>query len=88
MNVLQIRTGLTALFLAIVPSFFLAQPVDLKQEALEAFKAENYPRAISLLKQVVAQRPEDAEAYFYLGYFTIRPDDRGVEKRAPGRWLS
>jgi tetratricopeptide (TPR) repeat protein len=47
-----------------------AQDVDLKQEAQEAFKAANYPQAISLLKQSVARDPDDAEAYYYLGYFT------------------
>ena len=47
-----------------------AQELDLKREAQEAFKAANYPQAISLLKQAVARNPDDAEAYYYLGYFT------------------
>lgn len=70
MNIMQLRIFLGTFVLALVPSDFFAQPVDLKQEALEAFKAENYPRAISLLKQAIAQKPEDAEVYYYLGYFT------------------
>lgn len=56
--------------LVLLSSISLAQDVDLKQEAQKAFKAANYPQAISLLKQAVAQNPDDAEAYYYLGYFT------------------
>jgi len=50
------------------PAF--AQEVDLKQKALEEFRAENHQAAIALLKQAVKKNPDDAELYYYLGYFT------------------
>ncbi|MCK4417624.1 MAG: hypothetical protein KAV99_05610 [Candidatus Latescibacteria bacterium] len=64
------RVALVVFALAFLSSILPAQDIDLKQEAQEAFKAENYPQAVSLLKQAVAQNPDDAEAYYYLGYFT------------------
>jgi len=60
---------LVVVVLLLLSAVSSAQDVDLKQEAQEAFKAANYPQAVSLLKQAVAQNPDDAEAYYYLGYF-------------------
>ncbi|MFH1008733.1 MAG: tetratricopeptide repeat protein, partial [Candidatus Latescibacterota bacterium] len=61
---------LVVVVLLLLSAVSSAQDVDLKQKAQEAFKAANYPKAISLLKQAVAQNPDDGEAYYYLGYFT------------------
>lgn len=46
-----------------------AQEVDLKQEAANEFEKGNYPEAISILKQAVSEDPNDAEIYYYLGYY-------------------
>lgn len=47
-----------------------AQEVDLKQKAMNKFENGNYPEAISFLKQAVLENPDDAEIYYYLGYYT------------------
>ncbi len=52
------------------PLFIQSQEVDLKQLAIEEFKNERYPEAISLLKDAVAENPNDAEIWFYLGFYT------------------
>jgi len=45
-------------------------PAHLKEQAHGAFEAEDYPRAIALLRQAVQQDSADAEAWYYLGYYT------------------
>lgn len=47
-----------------------AEKVDLKKKAMDAFENANYPEAISLLKEAVAKNPNDAEIWYYLGYYT------------------
>ena len=47
-----------------------AEKVDLKKKAMDAFENANYPEAISLLKEAVAENPNDAEIWYYLGYYT------------------
>lgn len=47
-----------------------AQEINLKQAAIDKFESEDYQEAISLLKQAVSENPHDAEAYYYLGYYT------------------
>ncbi|MFQ5823026.1 MAG: tetratricopeptide repeat protein [bacterium] len=42
----------------------------MKQKAVNEFENKNYPEAITLLKQAVVENPNDAEIYYYLGYFT------------------
>lgn len=42
---------------------------SLKEQALEKFKAENYNDAINLLEHALKQSPNDAEIYYYLGWF-------------------
>lgn len=61
---------LVTVSLALIPAIALAQVSELKEEAKAAFQAENYPLAISLLKRAIAENPDDAEAYYYLGYYT------------------
>ncbi|HOS83652.1 MAG TPA: hypothetical protein PK199_01920 [Bacteroidales bacterium] len=48
----------------------LAQEKTFKQQALEQFKQEKYPLAISLMEQALQENPKDAEVYYYLGFFT------------------
>jgi tetratricopeptide (TPR) repeat protein len=52
------------------------------------FKAENYPRAIELLKEVVNKRPEDATAYYFLGKSYQELKDRAQCKAALERSLA
>jgi hypothetical protein len=46
-----------------------SQTISLKEQALEKFKAEHYDDAINLLEQALVQSPNDAEIYYYLGWF-------------------
>jgi tetratricopeptide (TPR) repeat protein len=46
-----------------------SQNISLKEQALEKFKAEHYDDAVSLLEQALKQSPDDAEIYYYLGWF-------------------
>lgn len=46
-----------------------SQEKSLKEQALEKFKAENYNDAIHLLEQSLKQSTNDAEVYYYLGWF-------------------
>lgn len=46
-----------------------SQKVDLKQEAAVEFEKGDYPEAISLLKQVASENPNDAEINYHLGYY-------------------
>jgi len=59
----------------IITLLFISQIVisnaqSLKDQALEEFKKENYPKAIELMEAASKGSPEDAEIYYYLGFFT------------------
>lgn len=56
--------------ITLIPSITLAQASELIEEAQLAFRAENYPLAIALLEKAIDENPDDAEAYYYLGYYT------------------
>jgi tetratricopeptide (TPR) repeat protein len=58
---------LLAAMLVSICSF--SQNISLKEQALEEFKAEHYDNAIKLLEQALEQSPNDAEIYYYLGWF-------------------
>ncbi len=61
---------LVVLLILIFPSLHInAQKISLKEKALEEFKKEHYNEAITLLELAVEQYPEDAEIYYYLGFF-------------------
>jgi len=45
------------------------QEPTLKEQALEEFKKEHYKEAIVLLEQAAKQTPNDAEVFYYLGWF-------------------
>ena len=47
-----------------------SQNIPLKEQAVEAFKKEHYDEAIALLEKAVKETPEDAEIWYYLGWFT------------------
>jgi len=53
----------------IISTCAFSQNISLKEQALEKFKAEHYDDAIKLLEQALEQSPEDAEIYYYLGWF-------------------
>ena len=53
----------------IISMTVFSQEISLKEQALEKFKAENYDDAISLLEQALKQSSDDAEIYYYLGWF-------------------
>ena len=42
----------------------------LKEKALAQFEKADYAAAIAYLEQARAAAPNDAEVYYYLGYFT------------------
>ena len=59
----------TSSLLILSVSLILAQEKDLKSLALEEFQQEHYDEAIDLLEKALEQSPEDAEIYYYLGFF-------------------
>jgi tetratricopeptide (TPR) repeat protein len=62
------KAAIILLFILInLPVF--GQEKNLKEQALDEFKKEHYSEAIGLLEQAVKQTPEDAELYYYLGWF-------------------
>jgi hypothetical protein len=60
---------LTAVALFATTLFANAQTLNLKEQALEQFKQEHYDEAIVLLEKAVVESPNDAEIYYYLGFF-------------------
>ncbi len=63
-SIFSVLTGL------LVVTHLWAKEVELKQKAIEEFKNERYPEAISLLKKAASENPNYAETWYYLGYFT------------------
>jgi tetratricopeptide (TPR) repeat protein len=53
----------------IISMTVFSQEISLKEQALEKFKAEHYDDAINLMEQALKQLPDDAEIYYYLGWF-------------------
>lgn len=66
---MRIKTYITFLIPLIV-SVSYGQELSLKEAAIEEFKKENYPNAIEILKTALKESPNDAEIYYYLGFFT------------------
>lgn len=50
-------------------SSLYAQEINLKKQALNEFKNEHYDKSIELLEKALEQSPNDAEIYYYLGFF-------------------
>jgi len=70
----KILTTMKKIFLFLLPTLFVSiqsfsQAIDLKAKALDAFKSEDYNKAIEYLEQAVKIDPKDAEIYYYLGWF-------------------
>jgi tetratricopeptide (TPR) repeat protein len=59
---------LTVIILSFCNAF--AQTSNPKEEATKAFKAENYVKAIEILKNAEANGTEDPEIYYLLGYYS------------------
>lgn len=59
----------TMLFIGMFILNSYGQELNLKEQALEEFKKEHYNEAIHLLEQAVNKTPNDAEIYYYLGWF-------------------
>ncbi|MFZ3274100.1 MAG: tetratricopeptide repeat protein [Lutibacter sp.] len=68
------------IFLLIVLSItnISAQELSLKEQALKEFKNEHYDKAIELLENALKISTEDAEIYYYLGYFNHYRDHTTV----------
>ena len=59
----------TILILVFSITGLFAQHNSFKEEALDEFKKEHYDKAINLLEQALEISPDDAEIYYYLGFF-------------------
>lgn len=46
-----------------------AQDKTLKEQAIDEFKKEHYDKSIKLLEKASKETPEDAEIFYYLGWF-------------------
>jgi hypothetical protein len=57
------------LLLFVSSVFAYSQETNLKEQALEAYGEEHYTEAIRLMKSYVKENPNDAEGYYYLGFF-------------------
>ena len=62
------RITFTLVFIILSTSLF-AQVNPLKEKALDEFKKEHYNEAIGFLEQALKESPNDAEIYYYLGFF-------------------
>jgi tetratricopeptide (TPR) repeat protein len=72
-NIISSRWILVALAAGIIAghcSAALGQTDSLKVKAIALFEEANYPGAIECLQQALADSPDDADIYYYLGYFT------------------
>nr|WP_321356291.1 hypothetical protein [uncultured Draconibacterium sp.] len=63
------KPSITILILLFSMTIVLAQEMSLKEQALKEFKNEHYNEAIGLLEKALVKSPDDAEIYYYLGWF-------------------
>lgn len=70
MSTMMYKKYSIALMLLFFSIFMFGQETNLKEQALEAYGEEHYPEAIQLMKSYVRENPNDAEGYYYLGFFT------------------
>ncbi len=59
----------TSCVLLLSMTIAFSQEMTLKEKALEEFKSEHYNEAIDLLEKALSESPNDAEIYYYLGWF-------------------
>lgn len=57
------------LIIVLLSTTVFAQEKNYKEMALEEFKLEHYDAAIQLLDTALIKSPDDAEIYYYLGFF-------------------
>ncbi len=70
LNTIAMKHFLFFALLTVAGMFYgYGQEPSLKEQALEAFKREHYGQAIDLLKRAALQTPNDAEVFYYLGWF-------------------
>ena len=50
-------------------STLFAQETSLKEKAIDEFKKEHYDEAIKIFEKALKENKDDAEIYFYLGFF-------------------
>ena len=60
--------SILTIFFALSSSLF-GQELTLKEKAIEEFKNEHYKEAIEILEKAVKENPNDAEIYYYLGWY-------------------
>jgi tetratricopeptide (TPR) repeat protein len=70
---IPVQCSLVVVFALLLSALFaplMGQHETLKEKALAQFENANYPAAIEYLQQALADSPNDADIYYYLGYFT------------------
>jgi len=63
------RITLTISILLVISCSQFGQELTLKEKAIEEFKKEHYKEAIEILEKAVLESPEDAQIYYYLGWY-------------------
>jgi len=73
--------NVTCFIIALFTVISVSSQNSLKEKALEQFKAEHYHEAIATLEEALKTSPNDAEIYYYLGFFShyIGSDSRIYE---------
>ena len=66
---MKIRKYFFTILFILMCVFSNAQDKTLKEQALDEFKNEHYDNAIALMEKAKKENPNDAEVYFYLGWF-------------------
>jgi tetratricopeptide (TPR) repeat protein len=65
-----VLAALAAVFISAPCAPATGQEKTLREKAIAEFESANYPAAIEYLEQARAASPDDAEIYYYLGYYT------------------
>jgi hypothetical protein len=63
------KPTMVIMLLAFLIQIAQGQVPNLKEQALEKFREEHYDEAIALLEQAAKLTPDDAEVFYYLGWF-------------------
>ena len=63
------RQIIISVLLIFTLNIVFAQEKSYKEQSIEQFKDENYPLAIDLMEKALTNNPNDAEIYYYLGFF-------------------
>lgn len=60
---------ITSIILTLLIVISVSSQNSLKERALEQFKNEHYHEAIAILQEALKSSPNDAEIYYYIGFF-------------------